>query len=171
VTAHLKSPPLWFGVLWLAFGAPFLLIGMNGLAARNSLRYRFAAAGETVVGTVIRREIARSDAFTRTYWIDFRYVTREGRTLQSHARVDEDSWYRLTELGPIQVRYLRAHPERRAIAGEPDTLALNLILGGLGALFGLIGLLLLGLRVASAWRRGRRAGSRGSARPAAKPDS
>jgi len=162
MAARSKSPPLWFAALWLLFGAPFLIVGVRGLAVRNSLRHELATGGETVVGTVIKKEIARADAFTRTYWIDFRYLTPDGQRLQSHAQLDEDIWYRLTELGPIQVRYLRAHPDRRVIAGEPDDAIMWWIFAGLGGLFSLIGVLLLAFGVVSLWRRWRRAGPRAS---------
>jgi hypothetical protein len=153
MAARSKSPPLWFAALWLLFGAPFLIVGVRGLVVRNSLRHELASGGETVVGTVIKKEIARADAFTRTYWIDFRYLARDGQRFQSHAQLDEDIWYGLTELGPIQVRYLRAHPDRRVIAGEPDDTIMWWIFAGLGGLFSLIGVLLLAFRIRRALRR------------------
>jgi len=153
MAARSRSPPLWFAALWLLFAAPFLIVGVRGLAVRNSLRHELATGGETVVGTVIKKEIARADAFTRTYWIDFRYLTPDGQRLQSHAQLDEDIWYRLTELGPIQVRYLRAHPDRRVIAGEPDDAIMWWIFAGLGGLFSLIGVLLLAFSLRGALRR------------------
>jgi hypothetical protein len=153
MAARSKSPPLWFAALWLLFGAPFLIVGVRVLAVKSSLRHELATGGETVVGTVIKKEIARADAFTRTYWIDFRYLTPDGQRLQSHAQLDEDVWYRLTELGPIQVRYLRAHPDRRVIAGEPDEAIMWWIFAGLGGLFSVIGALLLAFSLRGALRR------------------
>jgi len=143
MTSRPWAPLIWFGVVFVGGGAAFLATGIHGLAVQSSLHGGHASGFEQVTGTVIRKSASAADGLTghRTYSIDFRYVTPDGATIQSHAMLTKDAWDALTELGPVPVRYLRAHPERRLITGEPNDGPMWWIFAGLGGLFCSIGLL------------------------------
>lgn len=149
----------WFGGIWLVAGALFTVIGIGiGVKEyRNDARLR--TEGVVTSGMVLTKSVSTSrsgssGSSSPTYHVGYRFTTADGQVVQDSREVRAETWDRLQERGPIEVRYLPGSPRTHRVGADSADFVLPLIMTGSGLV-----LLLLGGFVC--WRA---AGFRSSAR-------
>lgn len=155
---------LWFGSLWLAVGLLFLVIGIAVGVSQRGLGRRFQAEARDATGLVLTKSIlSSSNARGPTCWVTYRFATADGRIVKGSGAVSADTWDRLTERGPIRIRYLPERPAQHRVEDGPveadPAIALVFTAGG-GALAALGGFVVLRWR--SRLRRAARLERRGT---------
>jgi len=144
-TAAPKAPKrskflLLFGSIWLICGLPFFFLGVHLVKVEK----RYEAEALTVPGIVQgKRMEERRDSdnkgTTKTYYVSYKFSTKEGRSIESEGSVDSDAWQGLAEGAEIQIQYLPSDDTQNRVASEPSIIA-----GVLVAAMGLICMLLGG---------------------------
>ena len=134
----------WFGGIWLAIGVLFLIVGVAVGVNHAKLAARFTAAGRTVQGEVLGKEISSSSGGSATYHATFRYTGERGENVRGSADLTPEAWDALVEGGPVEVTYLPDRPQTYRVRGERDTdTVLSLVFGGVGAVLAIVGGFLL----------------------------
>ena len=142
------------GPIFVAFGLLFGAVGvMVGLQ-----EHRFATEGVVAEGRVLDKRIEherdhRGNDSTR-YVVTYRFTASSGERVDGRAFFAADAWQALYRDDPVLVRYLPDRPGTNRPADHDDVAYACALLGG-GAVFTLIGGLLLGWSVRR-WRRRRR---------------
>jgi Protein of unknown function (DUF3592) len=135
---------LWFGGIWLSVGTIFLVVGVSIGVYRSMLNDRLDKEGRTVDGMVLTKEVYRTSSkkgnkSSPSYRITFRFVPREGDTVQGAADMNVEDWDALAERGPVQVTYLPDRPQSYRVAGQDREVVLPLVFGVVGGVVGSIG--------------------------------
>lgn len=138
-----KNFGLWFGRVWFAVGAHFLVIGLYVGVQHITINKRLDAEGNTVKGLVLTKTIASSSSgssrsSTPTYKVTFRFVTPNG-IVPSEAQVTVDVWDSLVEREPIQVTYVPDVPQYYRVEGQVSGWMLPIIFTILGGIFTSLG--------------------------------
>ncbi|RIL00900.1 MAG: hypothetical protein DCC75_13775, partial [Proteobacteria bacterium] len=129
---------LLFGSIWLICGLPFFFFGVHLVRVEK----RYEAEAVTVPGIVQgKRMEERRDSdnkgTTKTYYVKYRFTTKEGGSIESEGSVDSDAWQGLADGAEIQIQYLPGDETENRVASEPSIIA-----GVLVAAMGLICMLL-----------------------------
>lgn len=133
---------LWFGGIWLTVGLLFLVIGVAVGFSQQSLGRRFQTEARDATGMVLTKSIqSSSKGGGVTYWVTYRFTTAAGRVVKGSGSVPADAWDRLTERGPIQVRYLPDRPEQHQVEGRPvdGDPVIPLVFTGVGGTLAVLG--------------------------------
>jgi len=148
----------WFGGIWLAAGALFLIIGIGAGVAEYRALARLRTEGVATSGIVLTKSVTRSSSggssSSPTYRVTYRFTTANGQVVPGSAEVSAEAWDRLQERGPIEVRHVPASPSTHRVGPLEAGYFLSLALGTVGAVFTSLGGFVL-------WRA---AGFRSSAR-------
>ncbi|MFN0170833.1 MAG: DUF3592 domain-containing protein [Bryobacteraceae bacterium] len=151
---------LWFGGLSLAFGLLFLGIGVGVGVQKARKAKRFETHASTARGMVLIKRIhdGTADDSSTGHYVEFRFETASRSQVRGSAKVDGDTWSKLDERGPIDVRYLPEAPYHYRVAGQSSGSFLPWLFGGLGTIFTVLAFVVLvaGLRSKPS-RRKRRA--------------
>jgi hypothetical protein len=137
---NLKSSEALFGGIFLLVGLPLLVVSLYLFYTD----WRFSRDGRSSEGTVLTREIRRSESRrsgqrseTRHYEVTYRF-TVDGKTLEGRDELSQGDWERLRERGPVGVLYLPQNPSSSRLAGNRPWL-MKVMFGVLGLIFTTIG--------------------------------
>jgi Protein of unknown function (DUF3592) len=133
-----RSFPFWFGGIWLFCGVPFLLLGVYIGIYTLQQQARFRNEAEVVEGMVLTKRISRSKD-SKSYWVEYRFISSDGTVVRSEAQVSGELWDHLVEREPVRVTYLPSRPQTNRIEGEGADWMLPGIFALVGVVFGGIG--------------------------------
>ena len=146
-----------FGVIWTLFSAVFLVVGMATYANERRTYDLLKREGVRSVATVTEYYTIRDDEDGTTYYTRYTYhapVSGDATQLSTTEKVSKDTYYGLEKGMRIEIRYAETQPEisRIEAAFSPPGLMLPVCFGGMGSLFTLIGLGLIGGALRSTWQ-------------------
>lgn len=131
----------WFGAIWLLMGLPFLIAGLFLLhRERTFQRESRVTAGvliekDSADTTRRRRSGGRSRRVTTTkYYVEYRFVTPEGREIHARRDIDDSRWDGLEKGQRVEIAYLPSDPGTNRLAGDDDWM-LPLVFTLLGLVF------------------------------------
>lgn len=125
----------------------FLLVGIIAWINNNTLIQQ-GVATQAIVADQWRVPDKGED----DYWIRYRFQDHQERSYQRQTRIDSRLWRQLDEGDAISVHYLPESPDFNRLQAELDQQWMALLFSGLGAGFGGIGWVLVGVAVIQAHR-------------------
>ncbi len=128
---------LWFGGIWAAVGAVFLVVGIAVGISAAQITERLTQSGREIEGLVLTKEVSGSD--NGAYRVTFRFVDETGQNHRGAAELDPTAWDALTEQGPIRLTYLPQSPRTFRVRDQRDPAAV------VSWVFGLVGVALTGV--------------------------
>lgn len=135
----------WFGGIFLAVGTLFTVIGAGAGIQEYRSDARLRADGVVTSGMVLTKAVGGSKSgssgsgSSRTYHVGYRFTTADGQVVRESRQVGAETWDRLQERGPIEVRYLPGAPRTHRLVGEAVDFVLPLIMTPVGVAVGLLG--------------------------------
>jgi hypothetical protein len=130
----------WFGGIWLAVGAPFLVLGAFFAWNELTLESRLALAGQRAQGMVLVKSWDNdSDSRHPNRHVEYRFTTAAGKTVRSEATVSESAWEAMRERAAVDVTYLPDSPRVNRIDGRVVQWVMPVVFCGVGALLTLLG--------------------------------
>lgn len=128
-----------FGLAWLVFGIPFMLLGRHIL----NLDARYASEGIKATATVLGKRVeekwnSKEKRNDISYYITYKFSPEGAPALESSASVSRDQYDKSSENAPIEVEYLKAEPEKSRLVGNNDKV-MGFVMLGVGGLLTLIG--------------------------------
>jgi hypothetical protein len=147
---RLKRLPFW--AHWVLYGMAAVFLGIAALlyvvgqqaAADARLLAAEGVAVEATVGTRTVTETRSRDQddrmkTTRSYRVELRFTTAEGKAVEVERGVSQAQYDRLEEGQPVEIFYVPSRPTLVGFEKGGDTGG-AWVLWGIGAVFGLVGL-------------------------------
>ena len=128
--------PIWLGFLVAAMGSIFLLLGI--VMARQELRFGDEGVQTTGVVTAVRIEIGTGDD-ADTHYVHYRFVDAAGVEHGGQSQVDGATYSRTRAGDDVVITYLASDPTTSRVGTPEPQLLFPMGFGGMGALFGLMG--------------------------------
>ena len=142
-----RSFGVWFGGIFVLVALPFAVVS----AYRAYDDWRFAREAQSTPGMVLTKEIKRSGKGNKTkrYEATYRFTVHETR-LEGRDELSYDTWAKLRERQPAEVRYRPARPSANRLAGAHPWFV-NLLLGVLGVVLTVVGSTFVVGAIRNAW--------------------
>jgi hypothetical protein len=142
---------LWFGGIWTAVGALFLVVGIAVGINDAQTAERLAQSGRETEGTVLIKEASGSG--DGAFRVTFRFIDDAGQNHRGTAELNDTAWDALTEQGPIQLTFLPQSPRTFRVRDQRDSAAVvSWVFTLVGAALAVVGSFV----VVAAWRKAKR---------------
>jgi Protein of unknown function (DUF3592) len=141
-----RLPVILCGAIFFAIGALFTGVAAYLWLQDTREERALRAEGQAAQGTVVSKSIHadRSGGSTETtFRINYRFGAAQTDEVVDSADVNAATWEQLKQGGAVKVTYLPSSPSVHRIEGQDRGLLVNIIFGGVGIVFVLLGGLML----------------------------
>ena len=132
-----RSVQLWVGVIFFTVGIVFTVIGIQTACMERDYQTTGLTVDAMVLGKSIERAKRGENSRTR-YVVSYRFLSEQGKKIESVTEVPVDEWEGLEAGNRLQVTYLPDAPETNRVDGDNEWIA-ALVFMGIGGIFTLLG--------------------------------
>lgn len=122
-----NNPPSFYQLAkqskWILIG--IIVLGLSLIFFRLDVEERrYEGEGQRVQGIVLSKAVSRGTSASRgtssttSYYVMYKFTTKEGQTIEGKDDVFPNTWRTLKEGGTVEVEYLPNSPDTNRIPGE-----------------------------------------------------